>query len=379
MTDTPLIRLGPGRRQVLAGLAGLWLAGCAQPTRTELSTRSFNEADPLSGWRVPANAGASVWSEHLPAETLASGPMTLAISGGGEDGAFGAGALVGWSRTGHRPAFDVVTGVSVGALIAPFAFLGPSYDDALRRIFTEYDADDFMALSISDAVFGSALYDTAGLRKLLETFVPDSLIDAVAQRHADGARLFVVTSCLETSRGHAWNMGRIAQAGHYDLFRGILRASAALPGVFPPVALAIPVDGGTLTETHVDGGVQMQFLALPAAIAPGRGQTYVLINNTLTPAATDGAHSALGVSQQALTAMIRANALSAVQAAARRARANGVSFAVAAIDPASGIVYDPSNRFDAGYMNALYRHGYERAVGGSLWTHPTGESAPAPT
>jgi len=168
-------------------------------------------------------------------------------------------------------------------------------------------------------------------------------------------------------------MGAIAQAGEYDLFRLIMRASAALPGLFSPVKLHYISNGTTYAETHVDGGVHMQFLAIPsfAITTPDQqiagGRLFVLINNTLNPAPTTTSGSALAVSQQALTTMVRASALSAVQATQLFAHENAIVLSITAIDPDAGIVYDPSERFASAYMNALYDHGFRRAIDFELW------------
>lgn len=225
------------------------------------------------------------------------------------------------------------------------------------------------------AVFSNALYDTTPLAALIADNTPPSFLRAVAARHAAGNRLLVVTSELDSARASVWNMGAIAHAGHYDLCRGIMRASAALPGLFPPVSLSYVADGKTYTETHIDGGVHMQFLAVPsfAFTTPDQklegGHVYVLINNTLNPAPTTVARSALSISQQALTTTGRASALLQVNATQLFAREQGLKFSVASISPTSGVVYDPSDRFSSTYMNALYQHGLARAQSQTLWSH----------
>lgn len=363
-----------GRRHLLLGLAAGTLAACTGGTPSLSRPRATSKTDPLSRFRLFADDPSEKWMQHLGSPQSSGGPNVLALSGGGEDGAFGAGALVGWSVRGDRPDFDLVTGVSTGALIAPFAFLGPDHDDDLRRIFTEHDASDVMRMRPLRAVFSDALYDTTPLAELILEYTPPTFLRAIADRHTAGNRLFVVTSELETARASVWDMGAIAEAGDYDLFRSILRASAALPGLFPPVTLRYASNGQTYTETHIDGGVHMQFLAVPsfAFTTPDEklegGHIYLLINNTLYPAPENVTRSALSISQQALTTTGRANALLAVNATQLFARENGLQFSVTSIDPRSGIVYDPSDRFSSVYMNALYRHGYQRAVAGTLWT-----------
>lgn len=362
-----------GRRQVLLGLAGLTLAGCAGGQNPRLNALATANSDPLAPLRLFADSGPDSWAEHLPARRSTRGPNVLALSGGGEDGAFGAGALVGLSAAGRRPDFDIVTGISTGALIAPFAFVGQTHDSDLGRIFTEHDASDIMRLRPIQAVFSDALYDAAPLERLIGDFTPPSFIDAVAARHKQGGRLFVVTSELDTAKASIWNMGAIAEAGQYPLFRAIMRASTAIPGLFSPVDLSYTDGIMNFHETHVDGGVQMQFLTIPdfAFTSPNQkrpaGHIYLVINNTLNPVPVAVTRSALAISQQAMTTMVRANALSAVNSTRLYARQRGLGFSLASIDPGAGIAYDQTDRFSTDYMNEVYRHGYRRATEGTLW------------
>lgn len=367
-----------GRRHLLMGMVATALSACTSRIDTAARTPVTAANDPLSRFRFFAGDGPEVWLKHLrPPQPSwsATGPRVLALSGGGEDGAFGAGALVGWSAHGDRPAFDLVTGISTGALIAPFAFMGQAYDDVLTQVFTQKDASDIMRLRPFQAVFSDALYDTTPLAELITEFTPPSFLEAIAMRHTAGNTLLVVTSELDSARASVWDMGAIAQAGQYDLFRSIMRASAALPGLFPPVNLSFESGGQTYAETHIDGGVHMQFLAVPsfAFTTPDQdlegGHIYVIINNTLNPAPVSVGRSALGISQQALTTTGRASALLQVNATQLFAREKGLRFSVTSIDPNSGVQYDPSDRFSSTYMNALYRHGTQRAQTGTLWTN----------
>lgn len=363
-----------GRRAFLAGAGSAGFFACTPAEPIALSSRSTTYADPLSRFRFFAEDGPDKWLAHLNPPTKSGGPRVLALSAGGEDGAFGAGALVGWSAYGDRPEFDLVTGISTGALIAPFAFLGSEYDDTLRRMFTHYDASDIMRIQPFQAIVSDALYDTTPLAVLIDQFTPVSVLEAVGARHEAGKSLFIVTSELETARASVWDMGAIAQAGHYDLFRAVMRASAALPGLFSPVELRYSLDGVMYSEIHMDGGVHMPFLAIPsfAFTSPNNrlagGHLFLMINNTLNPMPVAVTRSALGISQQALTTTTRAHTLSAVNATQLFAQERDIRFSVAAISPDSGVIYDPSDRFSSTYMNALYAHGYERAAYGALWT-----------
>src|SRR5260370_28284635 len=170
----------------------------------------------------------------------------LAISGGAEDGAFGAGLLVGWSDAGTRPAFDLVTGVSSGALIAPFVYLGREHDCQLREIFTKYGRKDIFTYNVPSLLEGSALVDDAPLARLIEKYVDVAFVQEIARERIKGRILLIVTTNLDTQRPVMWDMGRIAMSNRPDaivLFRKILLASATLPGGFPPVRIKARVGG----------------------------------------------------------------------------------------------------------------------------------------
>ena len=187
----------------------------------------------------------------------------LAISGGGPDGAFGAGLLCGWTQAGNRPRFKLVTGISTGALIAPFAFAGPQYDPILKKFYTSLSTPDiYTPRPLLSLLAGTdALSDTTPLAHLLTQVVDEKLLAAVAQAHKQGRRLYIGTTNLDAGRLTIWNMGAIATHGGpqaLDLFREIMRASASIPVAFPPVYLHVEAKGKTYDEMHVDGGASTQ-------------------------------------------------------------------------------------------------------------------------
>jgi predicted acylesterase/phospholipase RssA len=277
--------------------------------------------------------------------------------------------LNGWSETGRRPEFDVVTGVSTGALMAPFAFLGSSEDEELRRIYTGYGEEDLLRSRGPGGFFADALSSSAPMRGLIARHLPDATLARIAQAHDDGRRLFVVTSNLDTGRAVVWNMGAVAVAGQGDLFRAVTLASASIPGVFPPVTLRFP-EG---RETHVDGGVNMQLLAVPEAAfanlgrVGGRGRLFVLVNNTLDAPPAPVPRRTLPIMQGTFTTMVRAQAAGSVASARRYAARTGMDFALATIRSDFGVPWDPSNRFDPAYMTALHAYGRAHARAGTAW------------
>src|SRR6202008_404743 len=128
----------------------------------------------------------------------------LAISGGAEDGAFGAGLLAGWGDAGNRPAFDMVTGVSSGALIAPFVFLGREHDAQLREIFTKYGRKDIFAYNVPSLLQGSALVDDSPLFRLISKYIDADFLREVTRERSKGRVLLIGTTNLDAQRPVLW-------------------------------------------------------------------------------------------------------------------------------------------------------------------------------
>ena len=171
---------GMNRRRVLLAGSAACLSACTIASETsDAPTSPDLDGDPLAALRLPPKADLSRWAMHVPAPLLGHQPQVLALSGGGEDGTFGAGALAGWSATGLRPEFDIVTVVSTGALIASFAFHGSDHDAALDYMFLNHDADDLMQMRSLGLVYSDALYDTAPLAELLELYTPPKVLRAM--------------------------------------------------------------------------------------------------------------------------------------------------------------------------------------------------------
>ena len=205
------------------------------------------------------------WAAHWPGAR--QGIDILALSGGGQYGAFGAGVLAGWTEAGTRPRFDMVTGVSTGALVAPFAFLGPDYDDRLKRFYTQTSTKDILSVNIAGLFGGAgAVASTAPLAAAIERELDADLIRAIAREARAGRSLLIGTTNIDAERPVIWDIGAMAQVDTpeaHAMIRRVLLASAAIPIAFEPVR--IPVTDGTLLreELHVDGGLTRQIFVYP--------------------------------------------------------------------------------------------------------------------
>jgi predicted acylesterase/phospholipase RssA len=304
----------------------------------------------------------------------------LALSGGADDGAFGAGLLAGWSQRGDRPNFSTVTGVSAGALIAPFAFLGPAYDPQLKEIYTEYTSSDlFRPQLLSGLLGGNAIADSAPLAALIEKHVDRRLMRQLAQERAKGRLLIVGTTNLDAQRPVFWDVGRIAQSGRpeaLELIRSILLASASVPGIFPPVRIRVVVDGETFEEMHVDGGPTRQVFLAPADFSfrqldEALGQKverrlWVIRNSKLGPEYAEVPDRTLNISQRSLETLTKYQSIGDIARMHRIAQREGMSFRLASIPP--GFNEPRPQSFDQTYMRALFAEGERLGRAGNMWS-----------
>jgi predicted acylesterase/phospholipase RssA len=315
--------------------------------------------------------------ETAPLSTL------LAISGGGANGAFGVGLLTGWSESGKRPKFDVVTGVSTGAIIAPFAYLGTDFDPVLFKVYSSVTQKDIYLLEPLVGLFGSALSDTTPLKKLLEVHITPQLVEAIAEEYRQtGRKLFIVTTHFDAGRPMVWDISLIATGrgeNAVPLIRQIILASASIPGLFPPVPIELEIDGKRFTELHVDGGVSGQVFAYPAQIPVHRlneilGLTFrrriFLIQNgnaqnTYEPASV----KIENIVQRTLEVLLRNQENSNIVQIYYQALRDGLEFKMISIPDT--FMANRSTEFDTDYMRTLMEIGLEIGRRGNFWQdHP---------
>ena len=304
----------------------------------------------------------------------------LAISGGGDDGAYGAGLLAGWSARGDRPKFDVVTGVSTGALSAPFAFLGPEYDEQLKSIYTETGPEDvFQQRGLMAAVAGDAVADATPLRNKIASFVDADMVQRIAEEYGKGRVLLILTTNLDQGRSVIWNIGAIAASGHpraRELIVDVLRASAAIPGLFPPVMIGITLEGKHYQEMHVDGGAVAQVFLYPPSfslrkkirelgIKNAKPTAYIIRNGRLHRPEENVERRTLKIAQQAISTMTTSSGVNDLYRMYLTTKRDGVAFNLAYIGDEFTLPY--KGPFDKEYMNALYEYGYQAGIAGYRW------------
>jgi hypothetical protein len=303
----------------------------------------------------------------------------LALSGGGEGGAFGAGLLNGWTATGIRPEFTVVTGVSTGALIAPFAFLGSDYDWVLDDLYTETSADQLVRKNSIFSIFSlNALYDTAPLKKLIAEYITAETLQKISQEHLKGRRLFIGTTNLDTLRTTIWDMGAIATSKHAyapELFRKIMLASSSIPGIYPPVYINVQAEGKQFDEMHVDGGTSSQVFVYPPEFRlkelsrqynyERERNLYVIFNSKLKPRGRTFKPGLRTIARRSISTLINTQGLGDIYRIYLTSQRDKVNFNMAFIP--NDIEKKSNEEFDTDYMQELYDYGYKHMIDGYSW------------
>lgn len=386
-------------RMAAGGGASALLAGCALPVRgraVPLSQAAHASVLGLPNERFfPLHGTEPIEVEFLAVEerqrlSLGLPPNAplpavqfLVVSGGGENGAFGAGLLCGWSEQGTRPQFELVTGVSTGALTAPFAFLGSRYDQQLRAIYTETKPSHVLIKRFLTAVlFDDAMADNSPLYKTISGYLNKDMMAALAEAYGEGRLLLIATTDLDSQQQVIWNIGAIAASGHpraLETIRRVLLASAAIPGAFPPTMFDVTLDGRPYQEMHVDGGAFSQAFLYPAAVTRERrerikrgqhvvpGVAYVIRNGRLDPEWAATQRKTLDIAERAISSMIAASGYNDVRHMYDVALHDGIDFNLAYIG--SDFTEKLPEPFDQRFMQALFNYGYQHAVHGYDWAH----------
>ncbi|HMD27266.1 MAG TPA: patatin-like phospholipase family protein [Steroidobacteraceae bacterium] len=316
-------------------------------------------------------------ARRLRAQRAGQAVNILALSGGGADGAFGAGALVGLTRSASRPQFSVVTGVSAGALIAPYAFLGPAWDDQLVEVYTSGRAEHLLQSRGLGALFGSSVYSGTPLKALVDRYATDELIQAVAHEASTGRLLLVATTDVNTGEPVVWDLGSIAMnggSGARALFRDVLVASASVPGLFPPVVIRVQEQQALFEEVHVDGTATLPFFVPPAffepphdARDPSQGATvYIIVDGRLSEQPAAIRLRTRSILTRSVSAGLNHMLRTTLELTATDAELEGAQFQFAAI-PVAYPRLDPFD-FRTATMRSLFRYGYSCAQAGRLWT-----------
>jgi predicted patatin/cPLA2 family phospholipase len=371
----PHLLLRAAAISIIAGAIG----ACATPRTQFTAMQALNAQLPgFSHIRAFADAAGSKLEMDSAKVDSKEDFVFLALSGGGADGAFGAGVLNGWTASHERPQFTIVSGASTGALMAPFAFLGPEYDGVIKAMYTEGHAEQFAkAAHVTNVIFSGALITENTAYRIISHYITPQLLADVAREHRKGRRLYVITTNLDAQRPVLWDMGAIAASGRPDaeaLFAEVITASTSFPGVFSPVLINVEADGHRFAEMHVDGEASDPIFMGPEKILRSLAITrstsahksmYVLINTKLEPSFEVTENSPVQVPGRAVFTLTKTERRNSVLAAYEFARRNSFKFNLAYLP--KDIPDKGSVEFDTGYMRSLFAYGYELGRSGAAW------------
>ncbi|UPW19243.1 patatin-like phospholipase family protein [Agarivorans sp. TSD2052] len=299
----------------------------------------------------------------------------LALSGGGINGAFSAGVLNAWTVNGNRPEFDLVTGVSTGAIVSIFAYLGSDYDQTLKNYYTNTSMSSLFELnSVLSMLGGKPALNTKGFEEKVRSYVNTETVAKLANERSKGRLLIIGTTNLDNEKMSMWDIGKIAQVGtqqSVEMIQNIIIASSSVPGAFP--AQTIIVDDGKqrYEELHVDGGVSRQVFLAPqwayhSPYLAGLPQhVYVIRNGVLKPNYQIIENSLTEIGLRSISTMIRNQGIGDVEHIYHFSQRHKMSFHLAYIDNDFPLISEEA--FTKEYMTSLYYYGYQNMLAKQLW------------
>ena len=368
----------PSRPLLVLIALTLVLSGCVTLARTPFTAIDVARASPPGFNDIRYNQDDLRLASMLRRSMKTNGNneiISLAISGGGANGAYGAGVLHQWTAAGDRPEFQLVTGVSTGALTAPYAFLGPAWDDRMRQAYFGAKVTGLLQGRGLAAILSPGFFKKAPLIDLVRSEVSDEMLAAIAAEHAKGRRLLVATTNLDTEAMVVWDMGAIAAKGGpaaRELFIEILVASASVPGVFPPSLIEVETGGRRFSELHVDGQAEGAFFAIPQTLLlskmvqreHARARLYIIVNGRLDSLFALTPHSTLSILARTLDTANKASMRSMLISTEEFCERSGCDLKVSALP--EDAVDDPLD-FKAAHIAALFAAGQAAVSSGNAW------------
>ena len=383
----------------------LILVGCSStPSREPLPEELIEKAEisKISEFRFwgdesPSSVSFENLGKYTESDLESNFPATykkphnyLAVSGGGANGAYGAGLLYGWSKSGTRPEFTMVTGVSTGALTAPFVFLGSKYDETLKTVYTTISTKDIVKkesrtgviFKIIRGVLKATITDIEPFKKTIAKYITEEIINEIATEQRQGRKLFIGTFNLDAGRPVIWDIGKIAASdfpNKVELIREVMRASASIPIAFPSVLIPIEVNGEKYDELHVDGGVGAQVFVYPAAIdwslftkllqVDGKPNIYVIRNSLFHHEYIATKQEFISIAGRTVSSLIKSQGIGDIYKIYALCQRDGNEFNLATIP--TSFNEKSIEPFDQEYMNKLFDLGYRQGLAGYQWEkHP---------
>ncbi|UQN42337.1 patatin-like phospholipase family protein [Agarivorans sp. B2Z047] len=384
MSTLPLISI---RSRFCLALLLFMVVGCSSPERNAAQESELMYPLATAGLRYWDGESTEITEHNIEQEYqsildsrarnngVGSDIYHLALSGGGVNGAFSAGVLNAWTANGDRPEFDLVTGVSTGAIVSVFAYLGSDYDSTLKNYYTETPMSSlFQVKSIWSLLRGEAVLDTAGFEDQVRSYIDADIVKQLAEQRAKGRLLVIGTTNLDNEKMSLWDVGKIAQVGSDEaitLIQNIIIASSSVPGAFPAKSIVIDDGQQRFEELHVDGGVSRQVFLVPQwayynlPFERNPQHVFVIRNGLLKPHYQVTNNNLTDIGLRSISTIIRNQGIGDVEHIYHFAQHNQMTFRLAYIDNDFSKISDEA--FTKEYMTSLYQYGYQKTRADSLW------------
>lgn len=289
----------------------------------------------------------------------------LTVSSGGAKGAYGAGLVSGWAEKGDMPEFELMMGVSTGAIITLFTFIGKT--EELYSFYNDYRSDDLLEKQVIQGLMsGSAIYDNQKFIRLLQHYIDDVVIKRLADEAQKGRVLLIGTTNLDRSLPVTWDLTAIAASNSpfaRQLIADVVLASCAIPVAFPPVLMPVVDNNGReYDELHVDGAASLQLLI---DVPVKNANIYAIVNKSLQPTYRPTALEVLAIGNQSLSSALTNAIVGDMYRLYAAAQHNDNAFYATWIPETFTAM--PRELFDRHYMQQLFALGHECALLGQVW------------
>ena len=383
-------------RLISSGLTvalSLLVVACSSPHTLDVRVNKDNykevTVEDASSVAEPLRIWASESPDFLYSPVDQTTPITvsgdqlniLALSGGGANGAFGAGILIGLEESGQLKDYSIVTGISAGALMAPFVFIGGDAFSRMKDVMLNINDKSVLGKkNFLNTVFKDAFTDGENLYQFIAEAFPEPMIEQIAAQHRSGKRLFIGTTHFDSGELVIWNIGAIANSDMPDkseLIYKVLAASASIPGVFPPQFIDVEHEGEIFEELHVDGGLATQVFFNPSnfdyqQISDALGletppQLDVIRNGALKAPYHSLRDKGLDLVAKSVSSLTLAQTRGDLYRMKYISEINNIDMQFTYIERDFGYAKRTKDMFDEHYLLTIYEYGYYKATHGKPW------------
>lgn len=369
------------------------VVACSSPHTLDVRVNKDNYKDVIVEDASSVEEPLRIWASEAPDFLYSADDQTtpitvsgdqlniLALSGGGANGAFGAGILIGLEESGQLKDYSIVTGISAGALMAPFVFIGGDAFSKMKKVMLNINDKSVLGKkNFLNTVFKDAFTDGEHLYQFIAEAFPEPMIEQIATQHRSGKRLFIGTTHFDSGELVIWNVGAIANSdmpNKSELIYKVLAASASIPGVFPPQFINVEHEGVIFEELHVDGGLATQVFFNPSnfdyqQISDSLGletspQLDIIRNGSLKAPYHSLRDKGLDLVAKSVSSLTLAQTRGDLYRMKYICEINNIDMQFTYMEHDFSYAKRTKDMFDEHYLLTIYKYGYHKATRGKPW------------